>query len=51
MTPDRITKLVLDEGLTIKDLLDVVIELNGIIGVGLITLSDDITKHIKSKIR
>jgi hypothetical protein len=40
MDKDKIKDLVINDGLTVSDLVDVVIELNGIIGVGLITFGD-----------
>tara|TARA_Y100001938_G_scaffold9364_1_gene11628 strand:- start:1222 stop:1377 length:156 start_codon:yes stop_codon:yes gene_type:complete len=46
MDKERIKDLVLNEGLTISDLIDVVIDLNGIIGVGLIRLGDDIKDYL-----
>ncbi len=50
MDKDKIKQLVTEEGLTITDLIDVVIELNGFIGVGLISLGDDLKKYIYDKI-
>ena len=47
----EIKRLVLEEGLTITDVIDVVIELNGIIGVGLITLSEGLAKYVIDKIK
>ncbi len=51
MDKDKIKKLVNEEGLTITDLIDVVIELNGIIGVGLISLGDGLQKYTHNKIK
>ena len=51
MNKDKIKQLVLDEGLTITDLIDVVIELNGFIGVGLIRLGDDLKDYLYNKIK
>ena len=51
MNKDRIKELVLNEGLTITDLIDVVIDLNGIIGVGLIGLGDNMKEYIYNKIK
>jgi hypothetical protein len=34
--------------ITTEEVIDVVIKCNGLIGVGLITLEDEIKKHIKS---
>ena len=50
MKKSEIKRLVLDEGLTITDLIDVVIELNGFVGVGLISLGDELSEYVKSKI-
>ena len=52
---DKITKkeieyLVKYKNLTISDLIDVVIELNGIIGVGLITLGKNLNEYCRTKI-
>jgi len=48
---NQIEKLVLENGLTITDLIDVVVEINGIIGVGLISLGDSIQSYCHSKIK
>ena len=54
MTKEEIKELlsnkVLNEGLTITDLIDVVVELNGIVGVGLITLGNQLKDYCESKI-
>lgn len=50
MTKEEIKKLVLEKGLTIADVIDVVVEINGIIGVGLITLGDQLKDHCTNKI-
>jgi hypothetical protein len=46
MNKEKIKKLIVDEGLTITDVIDAVIELNGIIGVGLITLGDGLKDYV-----
>jgi len=51
MEKEEIKKLVLEKGLTITDLIDCVIELNRIIGVGLITLGEELDKYCTSKIK
>jgi len=51
MTDEEIKKLVLEKGLTITDLIDVVVEINGIIGVGLISLGDDLNNYCRNIIR
>lgn len=50
MNKKDIEKLVLEKGLTITDLIDVVVELNGIVGVGLISLGDGLKDHCLKKI-
>lgn len=49
MDRKEIERLVLEEGLELTDVIDVVIEINGIIGVGLITLSEQIKDYIRKK--
>ena len=51
MDKKEIKRLVLEEGLLITDLIDVVIEINGFIGVGLISLGADLNNYITSKIK
>ena len=51
MDKDKIQNLIIDEGLTITDLIDVVVELNGIIGVGFIRLGDDLKEYCYNKIK
>jgi hypothetical protein len=50
ITKEQIKKLVLNNGLTITDLIDVVIEINGFVGVGLISLGDNLKEYTYSKI-
>ncbi|MEI8244386.1 MAG: hypothetical protein WCI51_01070 [Lentisphaerota bacterium] len=50
ITPEEIEKLILERGLKVEDVIDVVVKLNGFIGVGLISLADDIAGYIRSKI-
>ena len=50
MEKEEIKRLVLEEGLTITDLIDVVAELNGFVGVGMISLGDELNEYTKSKI-
>lgn len=50
ITKKEIKDLILTRGLTISDVIDCVIEINGIIGVGIITLSEDVAKYIMTKI-
>jgi hypothetical protein len=51
MNKDEIKRLILEKGLTITDVIDVVIDINGIIGVGLITLSEKLSEYITNKIK
>lgn len=51
MESSEIKKLVLEQELTITDLIDVVIEINGFIGVGLISLGDDLKQYCYDKIK
>ena len=45
MKKKEIEKLVIEQGLTLSDLIDVVIELNGIIGVGLVSLGENLNQY------
>lgn len=47
MKKEEVEKLILEKGLTLADVIDVVIELNGVIGVGLITLAEEISDYIR----
>ena len=47
----KIKQQILREGLTITKVIDVVIELNGYIGVGLITLGDQLQQYVHDKIK
>jgi hypothetical protein len=51
ITAEEIKDLVLNRGLTITNVIDTVIELNGIIGVGLITLGDQLHDYVKAKLK
>ena len=46
----EIKRLIEIDGLEITDVIDVVIELNGIIGVGLISLGEDLKQYCYDKI-
>jgi hypothetical protein len=50
MSKEELLDLVITKGLTIEQLIDVVVEYNGIIGVGLITLGDQLKKYCTDKI-
>jgi len=45
MEKDAIKKLILEKGLTLTDVVDAVVELNGYIGVGLISLGDGMKEY------
>ena len=49
LTNEEIKGLIINKGLTIMNVIDNVIELNGIIGVGLISLGDGIRNYIIDK--
>jgi hypothetical protein len=51
ITHEEIEELIRSKGLTVQDVIDVVIDINGIIGVGLITLGGNLNNYCKSKIR
>lgn len=50
MDKKELTALVADQKITLSDVIDVVIELNGIVGVGLISLGEDVEKYIVNKL-
>jgi hypothetical protein len=50
ITTEEIKQLVLERELTLTDVIDVVIKLNGIIGVGLITLGEGLQEYVFDKI-
>jgi hypothetical protein len=50
MDKEEIKKLILEQGLTVTDVIDVVVELNGFVGVGLITLGDNFRDYCHNKI-
>jgi len=47
----KVLKLMLNDGLIVQDVIDVIIEANGVVGVGLITLGETLDEYCKSKIR
>ncbi len=51
VTFPEIKALIQERGLTLTDMIDVVCELNGFIGVGYITFGDQIGEYIKAKAR
>lgn len=50
MTKKEIERLIIEEDLVITDVIDVVINLNDMIGVGLITLGDNLKEYCYNKI-
>lgn len=48
MNITKVEKLVLEQGLTITDVIDAVIEINGIIGVGLVTLANQLSWYCQN---
>lgn len=50
ITKDEIKDLICRRGLSLTDVIDVVCELNGFVGVGLISFGDQIAGYIKGKI-
>ncbi len=48
MNKDKIKKLLLDEKLSIEEVIDAVIELNSIVGVGLYSLGDDLRNYCRN---
>lgn len=51
MKKEELVKLILDGEITITQVIDEVIEINGIIGVGLISLGDGLKKYCHDKIK
>ena len=49
MDKKEIKRLILEEGLTITYVIDCVIDINGIIGVGLISLGDGLKDYVYNK--
>lgn len=49
MSDDELDKLLISGDVTITRVIDRVIALNGIIGVGFITLADDVSTYINDK--
>ena len=50
MKTKEIIYLLVDNDIVIEDVIDAIIKENGIVGVGLISLADDLKKHIHSHI-
>lgn len=47
ITKEEIEKLILERGLTVTDVIDAVIDLNGIVGVGFISFAESISEYIR----
>lgn len=47
ITKEEIKNLILERGLTVTDVIDVVIDLNGIVGVGFISFAESISEYIR----
>ena len=50
MSKDEIYDLIFNQELTVTDVIDAVIEINGFVGVGLITLADQLKNYVISKL-
>ena len=50
MNRDEIIDLILNQNLTITDVIDAAIEINGIVGVGLVTLADQLKDYVIGKL-
>jgi len=50
ISKEEIKNLIIERDLTLTDVIDVVIELNSLIGVGLVTLGEDLNDYCRSKI-
>tara|TARA_R110000868_G_scaffold106690_2_gene292413 strand:+ start:1667 stop:1858 length:192 start_codon:yes stop_codon:yes gene_type:complete len=51
ITKEEINALILERGLTLTAMIDQVIELNGFVGVGLISLGDNLKEYTYGKIK
>ena len=51
MEKEELKKLIAEGKFTLADVIDAVVELNGIIGVGLITLGDQLKEYCRYKIK
>jgi hypothetical protein len=50
ITKEEIRELIINHRLVLSDVIDEVIEINGFIGVGIISLSEDVAKYIMTKL-
>lgn len=46
----EIERIVLEEGMIVEDVIDVVIKLNGLVGVGLVSLGDKLRDYCMAQI-
>ena len=51
MEKEEIKRLIHEKGLTITDVIDAVVEINGIVGVGFISLGDGLKEYCTKKIK
>jgi len=51
MKKEEIKKLIIEQGLTITDVIDTVVEINSIIGVGLYTLGEELNTYCRRKVK
>lgn len=51
LSVEDVKRLILEQGLEIATVIDAVIELNGFVGVGLITLGENLQEYCRNKIR
>lgn len=49
ITEEELTDLIVNRGLELSDVIDQIIELNSIVGVGLITLSQNVSDYIRQR--
>jgi hypothetical protein len=47
LTQEEIENLLIDGDITMVGVINAVIKINGIIGVGLISFADDVSRHIR----
>lgn len=47
---EELKKLILEEKFTLADVIDNIVEINGIVGVGLITLGEQLKQYCLNKI-
>lgn len=49
MKPEEVKRLILEEGLSIEAVIDAIIEVNGFVGVGIISFKEIINDYIDKK--